>query len=196
MRGTGINTDDDEIYHNTYASLYMLDQTDDDADNPQLISKFHYVLNTSVAQEVEFGGNKYYFDKWQKFVTTGEGLKIEDGCLTADITAAVDFTGSSSPSLNFTTAPDEGGNYSYIALYKQVSNNDTTVRVEVTYKFQDYDTSDGNYIYDDNKDTVDASYTKVIKVKVGSGQLYVDFAAVKDAVNTIAQSNVPYIKSN
>ncbi len=31
--------------------------------------------------------------------------------------------------------------------------------VKLTYKFQDYDTSDGNYVYDESKETLDASYS-------------------------------------
>lgn len=91
----------------------------------------------------------------------------------------------------------------YVALYKQVSQEDPTVRVELTYKFKDYDTSDGNYIFDETKDidghytkVKNASYTKTVKVQTGTGAAYSDIDAVKNAAETIAQANLPYITSN
>ena len=194
LHGTGVNTDDDEIYHNRYASLYTLDN----ASAP--VSNFRYVLNAAVKEEITIGNNTYYFDKWQKMQTPADGLETDtNGYLTASISSATDY--SDAASLNFTAASDYNngeGDYTYIALYKIAQTGDSTVRVEVTYEFEDYNTSDGNYIYDQYKDTITESYTKTIKVNVGSGQTYANFNAVNNvsALNTICAANVPYVVSN
>ena len=187
VHGTGIVTDDEisqtvsgttyegELYNAQYATLYTLDGAS------SILNKFGYNLRTVAKEEIVVGSTTYYFDKWVK--QTGSG--------TTDY--------STSPDLNFNSAVDyNDGNCdeTYIAKYKQATSSDSTVRVVVTYNFEDYDTSDGNYIYDAAKPTVDASYTKTIKVKVGSGQTYSNFAAVSNAVDTIARVNSPVIKSN
>lgn len=185
VHGTGIHTDDDDIYKALYAG----------SDG---ISNFHYVLNTKANQEVTIGNNTYYFDKWISFKTPAMGLSLTTNNDVTTVTipsGATDY--SNNPDLNFTSAPDyqEGdGDMTYIAKYKLASSSDTTVRVEITYHFQDFDTSDGNYIYDANKETVAASYTKTVKVPLGS--TYANFNAVKSAANAIASANVPHVVSN
>lgn len=194
LHGTGINTDDDEIYHNKYASLYTLDN------ESAPMNVFRYVLNAAVKQEIKVGNNTYYFDKWQKMPTPADGLETDtNGYLTANIFSATDY--SDEASLSFTAADDYSngdGDYTYIALYKLAQSGDSIVRVEVTYEFEDYNTSDGNYVYDPYKETTTESYTKTIKVKVGSGQTYASFNAVNTtaAVNAICSANVPYVVSN
>lgn len=194
LHGTGINTDEAEIYKSQYAALYQLEGAS------TIMNKFHYVLNAAVKPEVTISNNTYYLDKWVKCSSANVSYTNDN----TTVTYSNSENASEEAALSFVSAPEYGdgdNDVTYIALYKPVSSTDTTVRVEVTYHFQDYNTTDGNYIYDGNKPTVDASYTKTIKVPLGvvytpTSTTYVDFAAVQAAVNTIAQSNVPYIKSN
>ena len=184
VRGTGIHTDDDEVYHARYAGMY----TQDGASSP--LYNFNYVLNVSAKKEVTVGSGasavKYYFDKWVE-VETPDGITVQNGMVTTPLT---DTLYSDSPDLNFTAAPDyDDGDHSYVALYKPVSSSDTTVRVDITYHFKDYNTSDGNYIYDPDKTRLDESYTKTVKVN-GT------FNSVKADVERIAGENAPYIVSN
>ena len=187
VQGTAIHTDDDEIYHAQYAGLYQLNNT--------LVDNFHYTLKVSVNNEVTQNGTTYYFDKWIKCPV--ENLTYSAGGYSFSSKTAVE-TEYSSSDLSFTKAPDsDGGDYAYIALYKPVSSSDSTVRVEITYKFKDFDSSDGNYIYEEGK-TVETSYTKTVKINVGAGKSYEDFSDVNTAaaLNSIANANAPFVASN
>ncbi len=192
LHGTGIITDNNEIYNAKYAGLYKLDGATAPMNN------FHYVVNASAKREVKSGSNTYYFDKW--IVCPTSSVSYNSDYTTATYSNNTDIGDADTTALNFTSAPDYAdgnGDKTYIALYKLVQSGDTNVRVEITYKFKDYDTSDGNYVFDEtlNSDnriakTVDASYTKTVTVPNTS------FNAVKSSVASLAQSKVPYIKSN
>lgn len=191
VHGTGIITDEDEVFHAQYASLYTFES----ANAP--LSIFNYVVGATAEQEVKVGTNTYYFDRWVTYKMPADGVTADNFVYpdSSEISAYTD-----SAALNYTKAPDyldeNGGSNDivYVALYKLVSSADSTVRVVVKYEFQDFDTSDGNFIYDENKDTVTANYTKTIKVQLDT--TYADFAAVKAAVDTIANRNAPFVKSN
>lgn len=197
LKGTGIVVDDEfqtgeDLYHVSYAAEYTPEEAQ------SLIYKFGYNVKAGANEEVKVGDNTYYFDKWVKISKSPDEFK---GSTTLSLEGAVDY--STKANLNFNSAPvysNDSGDETYVALYKLANSSDNTVRVKVTYKFNDYDTSDGNYVYDANKDKKAATYTKTIKVKVGSGQTYADFAAVNTqaAVNSIVSSsaNCPLIKSN
>ena len=193
LSGTGIVTDLDDIYSSRYAALYTVNN----ATKPMY--SFNYVLKAAAKKEVTVEGTTYYFDRWDMVKTNGEVVKVENGNITNNISGATVY--SNSTDLNFTKADDYGtGNEdtAYIARYKVATRDDSTVRVEVTYNFKDFDTSDGNYIYQEGK-TVNASYTKTIKVPVGSGLTYENFAAVNDVnvINTIVSGvNLPHVVSN
>lgn len=192
LQGTGVNTDDEEIYHSKYASLYVLD-----SDEAPMVN-FNYVLKTAVTSELQVENNTYYFDKWVKFKTPSDGLKPDEqtGYLPEEfetLLADNPELETESTDINFTKAADyseEGADYTYVALYKLVSSSDTTVRVEVTYNFEDYNTADGNYVYEDNKPTVSTSYTKTIKLKNTTMQ------AVKEDLDNIVKLNAPHVESN
>ena|GEM_PF-6824695 len=193
LSGTGIVTDFDDIYSSRYAALYKVNN----ATKPMY--SFNYVLKAAAKKEVTVEGTTYYFDRWDMVKTNGEVVKVENGNITNNISGATIY--SNSTDLNFTKADDYGtGNEdtAYIARYKVATRDDSTVRLEVTYNFKDFDTSDGNYIYQEGK-TVNASYTKTIKVPVGSGLTYENFAAVNDVnvINTIVSGvNLPHVVSN
>ncbi len=191
VKGTGIVTDDDEIYHAKYAA----------GDTYDGLMDFNYVLKVVSNDEVKQGNTTYYFDKWVKIATPVEGLKVSetqnklvknDNHDTAfDLSESTTF--SESPDFSFTQSiPFNDGNceYTYVALYKAVQRDDSTVRIEVTYKFMDYDTSDGNYIYDANKSLNAETYTKTIKVTDKT------FEQVKEDLETIVKTNAPFIHSN
>lgn len=198
VHGTGINSDiDDMVYNSQYAAQYTLDGQN------APIKKFGYVLKTSAKAEIAGSENtKYYFDKWIAMRTPASGIVVNDnGKLSTNYSAATDF--SSNSDLNFTSAVDYNNgecDITYIALYKTATTGDSTVRVEVTYNFKDFDTSDGNYIYQEGK-TVNASYTKTIKVKLNelyspTNMTYGTYDSVKEDVNRIAEANMPYVASN
>ncbi len=190
MRGTGIVTDDEEIFHAKYAASGTDDSLDD----------FGYVLNVTMNPEASNGGNTYYFDRWMKLQTPGDGLTVDTNGKLAkndnnktplNMSGAVEY--ESRQDMSFTSPfpySDGDGDYTYVALYKLAQSGDSTVRVEATFEFEDYDTSDGNYIYDQNKTTVPASYTKTIKV---TGQT---FAQAQTNIDSIVRANLPHIESN
>lgn len=199
LQGTGINTDTDEVYNSQYAALYTLDG------DTEPMSNFGYVLGAGVAREITSGSTTYYFDKWVAFNTPADGVPVTPGqsSTTVDIPEeAVDY--SDETDINIVKAYDfnDGAcDMTYVALYKPVASGESPVRLEITYNFEDYDTSDGNYIYDSTKETVDASYTKTVKVELGSvydktGATYANFNAVKAAADAIARANAPYVASN
>ncbi|MBQ5346749.1 MAG: hypothetical protein IIU39_01680, partial [Ruminococcus sp.] len=193
VHGTGViadreveyNSSNVEVYESKYAAIYS-------STINTLPSNFSYNLKATAKEEFSAGGNTYYFDKW-----VAVKAPDEDGDVP-DIASAEDY--SDNPDINFNKAveykEDGSSNMVYIAKYKLVSSTDTTVRVVVTYNFKDYNTEDGNYVYNANKPKLNASYTKTIKVTVGNGQTYQNFAAVRAAVDTIAKNNKPIIKSN
>lgn len=199
LQGTGINTDTDEVYNSQYAALYTLDG------DTEPMSNFGYVLGAGVDREITSGSTTYYFDKWVAFNTPADGVPVTPGqsSTTVDIPEeAEDY--SDETDINIVKAYDfnDGAcDMTYVALYKPVASGESPVRLEITYNFEDYDTSDGNYIYDSTKETVDASYTKTVKVELGSvyektGATYASFNAVKAAADAIARANAPYVASN
>ena len=206
VRGTGINTDEDEVYASQYAALYTLDEQTD------CMKDFKYVLHARVKEEVSANNATYYFDKWVAFKTPVDGVPVSSVTQNDVTVTTLTFpNGENAPAyysdladINLVKAYDFGSgnnNTTYVALYKQVSQNDPTVRVELTYKFKDYDTSDGNYIFDETMESghytkvKNASYTKTVKVQTGTAE-YSDINAVRSAAATIAQANLPYIKSD
>ncbi len=198
ISGTGIVSDFNDVYNVQYAGLFFADGAAAPMNN------FHYTLGVRMNEEfsITTGSGqsatvtKYYFDKWVKLSDCDEVPVTSDG---VNLTGAETFDGSDKADLNFTKAPDyREGSEAYIALYKAVTTGDSTVRLEITYNFEDYNTTDGNYVFDPNKGTVNASYTKTVKVPVGEGQTYANFAAVNndEAVNALANVNAPFISSN
>ena len=109
----------------------------------------------------------YYFDHWEDI--NGETETIQNIVSGTDI--------------NINLMP-EYEDVTYVAVYKPVS---TSKRVEITYKFEDYDTDDGNYVYDPQKTTKAEEYVKTFKV---------DGAVSASNASDIASANAPIIKSN
>lgn len=193
LHGTGINTDVDEVYKAQYAGLYKLEGA------AAYMNNFHYVLNASVNSEVKLGSDTYAFDKWIAVSSANVTYTPNEntGVTTVAYTNGKDK--SAEQELTFTRADEYGdgeNDVTYIAVFKQVGSGQP-MRVEITYKFKDFDTSDGNYVYDGTLDkngniakTVDADYTKTVTTT------YTDTAAAEAAINAIAQANAPHIKSN
>lgn len=191
LHGTGINTDVEEVYNSQYAGLYLLENPTTHVN--ELMDDFHYVLNASVKPEVRLGSNTCYFDKW--VVCSSASVSYPKNEMTDEL--MVSYPGSSevagtTTAMNFTSAQEYGdgdNDVTYIAVYKLVDRN-KPVRVETTYKFKDYDTSDGNYVFDATRDVVDASYTKTITTDSTS------MSDVRSSLESIAQNNAPFIRSN
>lgn len=187
LHGTGINTDVNEVYKSQYAGLYTLKNAS------AHMNDFHYVLNTSVKYEASLDNDTVYFDKW--LVCPSANVSYPKDAMTDEL--MVSYPGSSevagtATAMNFTSAQEYGdgdNDVTYIAVYKLVSSN-KPVRVETTYKFKDYDTSDGNYVFDETRDVVDASYTKTITTDSTS------MSDVRSSLESIAQNNAPFIRSN
>ena len=201
VHGTGIITDEDDIYNDQYASIYTyLDNNE--PPQAQTIANFNYVVKARANEEVKISGNTYYFDKWIAVPSDCFFFFTNENTQTVTYSHQTDY--SDSADSNFTSAVDYNNgeaDVTYIALYKMVSSGDSTVRVEIIYNFEDYNTADGNYIYDENKDTVSAHYTKTVKVPLNTtyaptGVTYADQAAVEAAVDAIARTNAPYVASN
>lgn len=185
LHGTGINTDEDEVYKSQYASIYQIEGA------AGVMNRFHYVLNATAKQEAVLNSSNYYFDKWIVCPSSDVSYTPDNNMVTVSYPNDADDAGEDT-ALQFVSAPEYGDgdqDITYIALYKPVGG-DGTVRVEITYKFQDYNTADGNYVYDANKKTVDASYTKTVKVTNST------MAAVQADLENIACGNLPYIMSN
>ena len=185
LHGTGINTDEDEVYKSQYASIYQIEGA------AGVMNRFHYVLNATAKQEAVLNSSNYYFDKWIVCPSSDVSYTPDNNMVTVSYPNDADDAGEDT-ALQFVSAPEYGDgdqDITYIALYKPVGGDDT-VRVEITYKFQDYNTADGNYVYDANKKTVDASYTKTVKVTNST------MAAVQADLEYIARGNLPYIMSN
>ncbi len=193
LHGTGINTDVDEVYKAQYAGLYKLEGA------AAYMNNFHYVLNASVNSEVKLGSDTYAFDKWIAVSSTNVTYTPNENTGVTTVTYTNGKDKGAEQELTFTRADEYGdgeNDVTYIAVFKQVSSGQP-VRVEITYKFKDFDTSDGNYVYDGTLDkngniakTVDADYTKTVTTT------YTDTAAAEAAINAIAQANAPHIKSN
>lgn len=190
VTGTGVITDDTEgIYEVLYAGY------DKNADSNGVAYNFSYNVTATAKAEVVVGSATYYFDRWMKVAAP------EDGAGETYFTTAANFnaltaTGSEKRDYHINSAPlTTDGDYIYVAVYKPAATSGVA-RVEVTYNFKDYNTDDGNYIYDSTKDLKDASYTKTVKVPFGSGKTYTTFAAVKNAYKTIAKNNTPQVVSN
>ncbi len=180
VTGTGIITDDEDtgIFKDLYAGL----ETG--------FNKFSYNVRARANEEITYNDNQYYFVKWVEIDTPASG--------EIDLTDAEDV--SDVADLNINIAPvytDTEGDKTYVALFKPAASGGD-VRVQVKYNFRDYDTSDGNYIFDINKSTNAASFTKTITVplnKTFNGKIYTNFAAVKADVEYIAKTNAPKIQS-
>ena len=193
VHGTGIHTDEAAEYHVQYAGLYTLSGAS------SVMNNFHYNLNVRINDQVVQDGVTYYFDKW--VTCSRENLTHNAGGYKVD--QATEYP-SPTMDLNFTTAPVYSASASstaYIALYKAVTDEDSKVRVRITYHFNDFDTSDGNYVFDDHQENdqytkvTAASYTKTVTTDT----LVSDYDTLKAntvALKLIAQNNVPYIKSN
>ena len=214
--GTGIKSDnEDRVFHNQYAALYTLEG----AQKP--VYNFNYVQQTVAQSEValkantyafDMTGGKYYFDRWVKFATPEAGITVDAETSTTDLSSVTYTAAGNSTDLDFTSAiPYEEGNKTYVALYKKAKEADSTVRVEITYKFRDYDTSDGNYIMhytpediaglegtalEDklNEKTVPAEYTKTVKLSLGTGD-YSSFSDVSGNIQAIVNNAMPYVES-
>lgn len=200
--GTGIVTDiENQLYKSQYAARYE----EINEGEPELVYDFGYTHSTLAKPEITVSdpangtSTTYYFDKWGKFATPANGLLYDEEQSTLDLTDVTTSEESEKTDLHFLTAldyNDGNGDTTYLALYKAVSSSDSTVRVELTYNFEDYDTSDGNYVFIPGKTTVPASYTKTVKITVGASGRYADYEAVKDAAAEIARTSMPKVKSN
>ena len=166
VNGTGIITDELVGDSYQYTSFYAAKDTTADYN-------FSYILRAKAQTDITHKDgnttNYYYFDHWERIngnTTTTTGLTEVNG---ADINIL--------KAPNYATDAD----VTYVAVYKLTS---TQKRVEITYKFQDYDTDDENYVYDPDKPLKDATYTKTVNWN-GTTDL-----------STVAQNSCPIIKSN
>ena len=223
VQGTGIVNEkvdeDGTFFDGIYEVLYAAYENDAEA---QVHKDFTYNVKVTAEEEVTVDSTTYYFDRWVK-VRTPDELTING---TTHLPSSVDLTGLAAISEDNVYSihkrpvygeEDGEGDYTYVAVYKVASTAATDVRVKVTYNFKDYDTSDGNYVYDkdymtngnDTDDdmsdkTVDATYTKTFKVPLGqlysgTNQTYANYAAVynQTAINAIVGgTNIPIIVSN
>lgn len=193
VEGTGIITDEDGVFENTYAGY------DDSADST-LKYVFGYNLRASAKKEFKVGDTTYFFDHWEK-------IKVNDDIFNATTGAVNDLSPtetsySAKADLNLNSAPnyEQGdGDYTYLAVYGNAGSTNK-LRVEINYNFLDYDTSDGNYVYDGTIDsttdkilkTTDATVTETVFVDGGSTSSY----NTKDDVKALVKANVPVIGSN
>ena len=153
---------------------------------------FSYTLRAKAQTDITHkDGNDtkyYYFDHWERIngsTTTTTGLTEADGADINILKAPIYSTNDS----NITPDPD----VTYVAVYKLTS---TQKRVQITYKFQDYDTDDENYVYDSDKPLKDASYTKTVKLSdIRVNNATVDSITTANAAKAAA-SVQPIIKSN
>jgi hypothetical protein len=195
VSGTGIITENDGarvidgVHHVVYAS------------KDELEFDFSYNVRATANKEVKIGNTVYYFDRWMKMQSPDEVLVTvnqSDNTFTVDnlSMSSLTNTGVEKTDYNINKCPVyNDGDFTYVAVYKPAATT-SVVRVELNYNFKDYNTDDGNYIYDEHKDLADVSYTKTVKIPIGSGQTYSNYAAVKGAIDTIASQKKPVIKSN
>ncbi len=195
VSGTGIITENDGarvidgVHHVVYAA------------KDELEFDFSYNVRATANKEVKIGNTVYYFDRWMKMQSPDEVLVTvnqSDNTFTVDnlSMSSLTNTGVEKTDYNINKCPVyNDGDFTYVAVYKPAATT-SVVRVELNYNFKDYNTDDGNYIYDEHKDLADVSYTKTVKIPIGSGQTYSNYAAVKGAIDTIASQKKPVIKSN
>ena len=195
VTGTGIITDNTPgIYKVKYAAV-------DNGANPQANIKFGYNIVAKTSKENEDG--KYYFDRWMKMKVPALGYDDQtDYYATAENRALLAETGNEKRDYRINTASivDDGtsstGDFIYVAVYKPVTSSDV-VRLDVKYVFDDYNTDDGNYVYDPNKALkTNQEYNKIIKVPFGTGTSYQNAAAVTTGAVEKAISEAPEIVSN
>lgn len=192
VRGTGIISDEEDAkYEAKYAALYV----PEGEQNPMRV--FNYAHTTAAKKEIKTADAVYYFDRWISYQTPTEDVDVESGEITLPASNKRDsVTGDYDVSLLGARSYGDGGSdLTYVALYKKVMAADPVVRVEITYEFKDYVTSDGNYIYNPQKETEDASYTKTVKIETGT-EAYANYSAVVAAADSIARTNMPHIDSS
>lgn len=167
VRGTGIINDALNGSSYEYTVFYAAKDTTANYD-------FSYNVKAKAEHDITSDDTNYYFDHWEN----SNGTEVTGIASGADI--------------NLLTAPDyDDGDITYTAVYKPVSTN---ARVEITYNFEDFDTSDGNYEYDASKTTKDETYVKT--VKLGEGALSSYLIASSSNASAIASAVAPVIKSN
>lgn len=175
VSGTGIITDELVGDSYQYSSFYAADDG---------TYSFSYKLRAKAQTDIthketvnnEEVTNYYYFDHWED---------SEGNAVSANIANGTDINILSAP--NYSTDAD----VTYVAVYKPVT---TKERVEITYHFKDFDTSDGNYEFDSSKTPKDESYTKT--VKLGEGVLSSYSSVTTSNASAIAGAVVPIIQSN
>ena len=214
VSGTGIITDDETtgMFEDKYTVLEIQEGTADTLVYPKFTYNVHAAANeeatyeyTQTVNNVETTISKpCYFVKWVKIPTASDGTVSLTGAV--DVSTKADFHINSAPRFN-------DGDETYVALYKLVEDSDAEVRVEITYHFNDYDTSDGNYIYDADKGRTPTHYTKTVKVAAASldstlsdylnadsSSTEVELTALQTAAakaaNELAENDVPKIRSS
>ncbi len=174
VNGTGIITDGLVGDSYQYSSFYAAKDTTANYN-------FSYTLRVKAETDITHkdGDNTtyYFFDHWERIngnTTTTTGLSEANG---ADV--------------NILSAPnyDTDADVTYVAVYKLTS---TQKRVQITYKFKDYDTDDENYVFDE---TLNAQGTDYLNVKDATYTKTVNWDGTT-ALATVAQNNMPIIKSN
>ncbi|MBR1730984.1 MAG: hypothetical protein IJ725_00925, partial [Ruminococcus sp.] len=151
-------TEDDYYRYNVFYAAY-----DSVADR-----NFSYNVKVVAENDISHNSVNYYFDHWEVAGQTNT---------TADVANGTDINLNAMPRYS-------DGDITYVAVYKPV---DTSARAEITYKFEDFDTDDGNYVYDPDKTTKDETYVKTVKV---------DSAVSASNAGSVASTNAPIIKSN
>lgn len=165
VNGTGIITDELVGDSYQYTSFYAAKDATANYD-------FSYTLRAKAQTDITHKDgnttNYYYFDHWESINGTTTNTNPAE---------------ASGTDVNILKAPnyDTDADVTYVAVYKLTS---IQPRVEITYKFQDYDTDDENYVYDPDKPLKDATYTKTVNWN-GTTDL-----------STVARDSCPIIKSN
>ncbi|MCR5652625.1 MAG: DUF2460 domain-containing protein, partial [Ruminococcus sp.] len=144
---------------------------------------FGYNVKAKAKTDISYGGNYYYFDHWALYDKTGT-LTEENYISSTDI--------------NLNKAPNNAdGDYTYVAVY--TPSGEQNKRVQITYNFKDYNTDDGNYIYDPDKPPKNASYTKTVKLSdiIVNNQHVSEINGGENGNAVAAAASVqPMIKSN
>ena len=195
VHGTGIVYDEnDEIYHAKYAGLFQVERDGEE----ELLYNFNYVQQIAAKQEVAMGGNTYYFDKWVSYPTPVEGNVVgENNAITLD-TDRTEIADSTTD-LNFTRAPAfEEGDMTYVALYKLASAETAPTRVEITYQFADYNTEDGNYVFNPARTADDSAYAKSVMATYTKTVYVTNYSVsqiTQSVADEIARTNMPHVES-
>ena len=180
VKGTGVINDD--LFDNGTVSV------NDDYYNYNVFyaeydsfvgKKFAYNVKVSAQQDITITSNNvpgnYYLDHWEN----------ENGVEVTDVVSGAD--------INLNSCPNPADvNKTYIAVYRPVSYR---ARVEITYHFNDFDTSDGNYEYNASKPRSAQTYVKTAKLGTGDLQAY-SGDDVEDNALSIASAVAPKIVSN